>query len=378
MSTANLHEVARTGRWALVAWLLGAACGLGALVHFYGNRHTDFEQVTLAKGTTAVYATVGEDRIHCADDRDMALCLNGAARRGARGVVVWLGNSQLHAINQFHAGERSAAAELFTQLQARGLDLLVFSQPNANLQEHAVVAAALFDRIQVAALLLPVVFDDTREDGVRESLRETLHAPAVVRRLHPFKAGQAMLAANKSTSAGSETGAIRQTLQERMESTSLAWLDAHSTAWAARSEVRGDLLLALYGIRNTVFGIRPDTARPVIASRYDANLAALAMTLEMASQKHVPVFLYVAPIRQDAKLPYIPAQYETFKRDVQALAQAKGAAYLNWESLVPVDDWGSKQGTTISTDAEIDFMHFRAAGHRILANAAFEALKAVP
>lgn len=377
MNIAKPSASGTLARPALMAWIAGALAGLVLLAHFYGQRHTDFEQVTLAKGTTAVYASVGSDRIHCADDRDIAQCLSGAARRGARGAVLWLGNSQLHAVNQFHPGEHSAAAELFPRLQARGLDLLTFSQPNANLQEHAVLTASLLDRLPVAALLLPVVFDDMREDGVRESLRETLHAPAAAARLRSFPAGRAILAANKTAPAGGETGAIRQTLQERLEAASTGWLDAHSKAWAARSEVRGDILLALYGVRNTVFGIRPDTARRVIPSRYEANFNALAMTLDLAREKRIPVFLYVAPIRQDVKLPYVPAQYEKFKHEIQALAQAKGATYLNWEGLVPVEHWGSKDATTVGGEVEIDYMHFRAAGHKLLADAAFEALKAV-
>jgi len=365
-------------RWSqssLWAWLAGAALGLALLVGLYGRRATDFEQVTLAKGTTAVYAEVDGQRIHCADDRDMQLCVQGARKRGAPGEVVWLGNSQLHAINQFKVGERSAASQLFDHLKADGRDLLAFSQPNANLQEHAVVFAAALEQLKVEALLLPVVMDDTREDGVRETLRNMLHSPGVAARLGRYPSGVTLLKLNKTSGDGRETGAIRQTLQERMEGSATAWLDAHATFWAARKEVRGDVFLALYGLRNTVFGIRPDSVRRVIPSRYADNMGALELILAMAQAEHVPVRLYIAPIRQDAKLPYDMGQYGQFKSELASLAQKYKTTLLNWEALVPAEHWGSKDATSLGGAVEIDYMHFRADGHALLAEAAYRALK---
>ena len=362
-------------RWSLWAWLLGAVIGLSLLIGIYGRQATDFEQVTLAKGTTAVYAEVSGQRIHCADDRDMQLCVQGARQRGATREVVWLGNSQLHAINQLRKGERSAAAQLFDRLKADGRDLLAFSQPNANLQEHAVVFAAALDQLKVEALLLPVVMDDTREDGVRETLRKMLHSPGVAARLSRYPAGATLLRLNKTSSEGAETGAIRKTLQERMEGAATTWLDEHATFWAARKEARGDVMLALYSLRNSVFRIRPDTVRRLIPSRYAANMAALELILAMANAERVPVRLYIAPIRQDAKLPYDAGQYAQFKSEVAALAQSYQGTLLNWEALVLPEFWGSKDATSLGGEVEIDYMHFRADGHALLAEAAYRALK---
>lgn len=78
MNMARVDGKDQTARTALLAWLAGALVGLAVVLQLYGQRHTDFEQVTLAQGTSAVYAKVDAVPIHCADDRDMDQCIAGA------------------------------------------------------------------------------------------------------------------------------------------------------------------------------------------------------------------------------------------------------------------------------------------------------------
>ena len=42
--------------------------------------------------------------------------------------------------------------------------------------------------------------------------------------------------------------------------------------------------------------------------------------------------------------------------------------YLNLEDIVPPENWGQKNSTTLNDNLEIDFMHFNYEGHLILAN----------
>ena len=102
---------------------------------------------------------------------DLDECLKGYAMQ-ARGmpVVLWLGNSQLHAINHYRQGEETAAPDLHRRFRDWGIYFLALSQPNANLQEHHLLLAHLLDQLRVDTLVLPVVFDDMREDGIRASL----------------------------------------------------------------------------------------------------------------------------------------------------------------------------------------------------------------
>jgi len=61
-------------------------------------------------------------------------------------------------------------------------------------------------------------------------------------------------------------------------------------------------------------------------------------------------------------------EYDSFKNEVQILTKEQHAQFVNFEDLVPTDLWGSKDGTTLGEKTELDFMHFQAGGHSLLAN----------
>lgn len=362
----------------LLAWVAGAVVGLLVVKALYAAAQTDFEAVTLAKGTTTVRANVGSFPIHCEDDRDWARCVAGAKARGVRRVALWLGNSQLHAINQFKPGDVNATPLLHDALLSDGLDLITISVPNANLQEHAVDFAAVLEALPLDTLVLPVVFDDMREDGVRAEMHQMLQSPAVQQLFQGFDVGRQIIAANKPRATESATGAIRETVQEVAERRLTALLDVHSPVWHARAEAQGQIFLALYRFRNAVFNIKPQTARRMIPARYNTNFEALRMTLDIAKRRGVRVVLYVAPIRNDLPTPYFPDQYARLKREVGELATQYGTRLVNLESLVPAEFWGTKDSTSIGEEAEVDYMHFQAGGHRLLAQALASAVRATP
>ena len=97
------------------------------------------------------------------DRRTRTRCIRGAKQSGTATVFLWLGNSQLHAINQFKPGDVNAPPILFDRLRARNEYLVTFSEPNASLQEQLVLFSYLLPRLEPKALILPIVFDDFRE-----------------------------------------------------------------------------------------------------------------------------------------------------------------------------------------------------------------------
>jgi hypothetical protein len=363
----SILEPNNNGLFNLMSWVIGAIAGLIIIVVVFSNRNTNFNDVTLAKGTITFRASVNGYQIHCEDERDASLCIDGVSFRGKHNSVLWLGNSQLHAINQFKKGDLNAVPLLHDMLFGHGMDLIAFSQPNANLQEHSVVFTSLLSSLPIKTLIMPIVFDDTREDGIRQELISTLHKMDVTSVISNYAVGTQMLRINKPQTGDADTGAIRQTMQEIIEQKLTKWFESHSSFWLSRPEVRGSLFLALYELRNAVFQIKPETARPLIPSRYRVNMDALRMVLDIARKSNVRVILYIAPIRNDVGIPYLPDQYQSFKVDVIKLANEYNVKLLNLESLVPAEYWGTKDGTSLDSNVEIDFMHFQAAGHRLLA-----------
>jgi len=62
------------------------------------------DELALGKATTSVYANFDHIKIHCEGYSNSRQCIN-SANESSYPKVLWIGNSQLHAINQFQEGD---------------------------------------------------------------------------------------------------------------------------------------------------------------------------------------------------------------------------------------------------------------------------------
>lgn len=229
----------------LLAIVLGtfiAALGIGLV---FKPDQTNFEQAeALGAATTSVFSRMGDYPIHCRDSRDVAECLAGVRSRHAKSSVLWLGNSQLHAVNQWHEGDVNSTPLLFDRIKPIGLDLVTFSQPNANLQEHYVLFEYLKFKMPIKLLILPVVFDDTRESGIRKEISSLMDDSGAASAMLATEIGKRILRERATvTKAEGDTAGIAHTLQEQAEENLNQWLESHNALWASRPEMRGQLIL---------------------------------------------------------------------------------------------------------------------------------------
>ncbi len=362
----------RGSLWYLLPVLAGVIGGIALLVPYRDRLGYDYQHLALGKDAMPWFATLDGHPIHCMYVEDGAACRGAWRRRGGRPVVLWLGNSQLHGINQYRQGQVTATALLQPRLAGLGLDLLTFSQPNANFQEHLVMFQYLRQRLPLAALVLPLVFDDLRESGLRSGVAAALSDPPTRGVLAASATGERLLrldAQSRAEAANTAPGATRRTPQEISEAFLDGWLEEHVTLWALRPGIRGALFNALYEARNRMFDITSQTRRAMIPARRVVNMAALEDILETAARHQVPVLTYVAPLRSDVPTPYIEQEYREFKTAAQELARAHGARFVNLEVLVPGALWGTIISPDLRAEAAIDFMHFQAEGHRLMAQA---------
>ena len=119
--------------------LAGIVLGVGSLYFLAGETNTkeNFEELALGEENTAAVAELEGVQVHCLDLDDVDRCLDSYQRFGSRQeIVLWLGNSQVHTINQMQAGDVTASVILHRYLERNSKYFLTFSQPNANLQEH--------------------------------------------------------------------------------------------------------------------------------------------------------------------------------------------------------------------------------------------------
>lgn len=361
-----------------IAYALLAAQAIGGLVNY--------DEVGLGEGTESRFAQVDGRPIHCQDFTpghfaNADACFSAAESRPGGTSVLWLGNSQLHGLNQTRGSETTAVPIIDRWVRAHGAASITLSQPNANFQEHYAMFEIARASLPLKLLILPAVFDDTREDGVRESVLSGLSRSAARDALSGTAAGRRMVAqyrpaapAGNSGTQDGDLAALDHTVQERTERWFNDRLDEAAPLWANRPNARGEIFATLFKARNTALGIDPTTKRPVIPSRYQANMDALQDLLQSAAAHGVRVLVYIAPIRDDVEIPYVADEYARFKADVERLAGASSGAFANLEGIVPGPLWGTKEATRLGGAPEYDFMHFQAGGHRLLADSLTAAL----
>jgi hypothetical protein len=369
--------------WILVE--IGTGCILGfwiILEIFSGSSR--FEDLALGTETSS-YQALDErgEPAHLQKIRqpDLSQFLAAWSHRGNKPVILILGNSQSHSINQYKQGEANFVELVNHWMSNEPVDVVCHSLPNAGLQEFYLAFRFWQKRIPVKTLVVPLFMDDMREDGIRD----VFFAALVKDKFQLADTSQQLSAEinsnlrtywskNTNTKVSgekeSEMAALHETLQERTEVFFDDYLDKHSQAWRNRPNVRGEFFNWLYRARNSLFGIKANTVRKMIPHRYNKNMNALRLLLQSCNESGVKVLLYIPPIRSDVPLPYDMKAYEAFKREVQSIAMEYPGSmvYKDFEDIVPGKYWGYKAATDLSSEREVDFMHFQFEGHKILAD----------
>jgi len=350
------------GQWAprLIALLVGIGAGLLVLNYYYQKRIVP-EELALGKGTMSAVAEWNSTRLNAWRLDDYAAVYPAApGKAGDRREVLWLGNSQLHAVNQFKDGDTTAP---YFASDALGRPFYALSLPNASLQEHLVVTAWAIQHRTPEWLLVPIVFDDTREDGLRPDFK-VIDTPALRAALARTAPGEGLnkelekLVAGAKESQGTthDHFSLQVVVEEKLE----RWADKRWDVWAKRADIFSTFLATeVYQLRNKIFGITAKSKRPKIPLRYEKNLAALRALITAAAEANVKVIVYIPPLRWDTEPPYILEQYQACKADAQRAAKECGALFVDLDKTVPTEFWGDRYG-------DIDFMHFQVGGHKIM------------
>ena len=350
-----------------------------SLLLAYDLRHIDAATFGLAP-VTGLFGEIWDGQTFTADSVP-AIAKIVAQTKANAGVetetcepfsLLWLGNSQLHYINQFEAGDHIAPYWLRRELECPSVATpFGFSLPNANLQEHYILQRHVTRRVPIRMILLELCFDDLREEGLRPEFSVLLDddqltggepvATEIVSR------AQAQGRLDTSEENAGLDGFVQKGVEDGLDAALSEWWPL----WSHRQALRVSVLSDLYFTRNAVLGINPTTVRKLIPARYDRNMQALEALLRDAKANGISVLAYIAPIRQDLPIPYDPVEYERWKAVVGEIATNNGARLINLETLIPADLWGSYH------EDDVDFMHFRGPGHQIIARTLLPHVEAV-
>ena len=340
---------------------------------FVETSNKNFEELALGENTKGFTGKAGNIKIHCHNLTDYQECLSDYSKFGSNNpIILWLGNSQLHAINDYQEGQKTASTIFFDKAKKQKKYLLTLSQPNANLQEHLIILSHLIKKVPIENLILPIVFDDLREDGIRKNLQDIFYDEKSLKFIRTSEIGNNLILNHaQNDSSGNETNKNKKSFQDSSESYLNKKMEEVWPLWLKRSSLRGELFNSLYKFRNFVFNIDPTSTRKILPGQYKKNLQALKAILKIANKNNIKTLIYVVPIRNDIKIPYNLNEYDNFKKDIQKIATNNKIEFKNFENLVPNSMWGEKSTTTLENKNEVDFMHFKSSGHEILANSIF-------
>jgi hypothetical protein len=358
-----------------ISILVGLLMGILLLNFFLPKKGSQIrlEEFALAENTKTSMASVGNKKIHCSDLKDLNLCIEGyKIDRNNSPVILWLGNSQLHAINQYQLGNETAAPQIYRILKEYNFHTLTLSQANANLQEHYLLFAYLLDRLPLKTLILPIVFDDMRENEIRTDIQSVLKDQASYKKINETLSGKSLMTRYSGKDlADNKSNVLNDTKQTEFENLLDENLGKIWPLWTKRDIFRGELFGRLYLLRNSIFGIKATTTRKMIKGNYVKNIHAYQDILKLASENKVKVLVYIPPIRNDIKIPYDVKEYNSFKNEIKNIAEEYKVYFTSLEDLVPSEFWGRKASANLKGDEEVDFMHFQVEGHRLLAEAIF-------
>ncbi len=324
----------------------------------------DPNEFALGENNQEVFALYNNNPIHCMDMTDIDMCLESLTFYNKSKNILWLGNSQLHVINEKENDEKSASLMLFEKLFDKDIFLLTLSQPNANLQEHFILYEYLSKKIDIDILILPIVFDDLRETNIRENLRQILDIKKINTSIKKSKIGHKIISKINNDSNNLDNLLIN-TPQKKTEEFLEEKFSNYSGVWKNRDFLRVKLWQFLYNLRNKIFGINPQSIRSIIPQRYSDNILALKTILKKSKDQNIKVLLYIPPLRSDVDIPYDKFEYKKFKNDIFKISESKNIKFFNFDNTIPGKFWGFKRN---KDKKELDFMHFKVEGHEILYN----------
>lgn len=382
------HMRGRTSALRVLAFVLAVVVGIGADWWLFSHPAQDFAAAGLGINTTANEASFydGSRRVICFSLDDLDRCLGQLPPSTTRKRLLWLGWSQLYAINDFHAGDRTAPALLAERLDGADVDLISIAMPNINPREELLVYEYLRPRLKLSGVIVPAWLQGMKQEGIRPTWQAALADPATRAALATLPSGAAVLASvapqAKSAQEIGQQNLVQdtRTIQERVEQRLVAELGERFAPWRVRREAQGEIKLALLAgkaqvlrLRNLVLGTRAaDWINVIPPARYGINLEALTDLVSAARHDGLPVLVYVPPRPSGQQFPFDPAVYAAFKADCERMVRALGASFANIEDAVADGVWGEADNG--AGEIVTDHSHFKAAGHREMADALASAL----
>lgn len=295
-------------------------------------------------------------------------------RDEAGALIVWIGNSHLHAINGLQPGDQVSSYYLHVLLNGEtwpgDTPCFGLSYPNLHFIEQFLLTLWLMESADLPGDLVIVTgyrYHETRNKGVRSELKPMLHDPVIrewINEHHeletefPDAFRELRSEMTHDPAAGKDEKDIETMLREAV------W--DRLPVFSRRGDINANLRLMLARLRKFVFRIDTSTKRGVLLSRYVTSMDFMELAARAAAETGTRMLMYNVPLRPGVDSPFPEKEYRMYVEDMERIAAEAGpdVAFRDYDPVIPQPDWG-----TFYTSGQPDYSHFKASGHRILAEA---------
>ena len=330
----------------------------------FSQKDKKIKEFIIDKETQIVKEKINEKEIICDVNFVISNCLNEDLDNN----ILLLGNSQLNGINQKKKNDHLTSYYLINRLQKIDTNLITFALPNGSITEFLILYEYLNSKIKVDKLVIPLVFDDLREGNIRSDLSSLFDDFDFKNKFNKNQHRKKILKKIIKQNDVVKNYESEESIQDLVERKISNFLNTCCNYESKKKYAANRIYHNLYLLRNYIFNIDPSSERKMIPSFYQDNVESLKEIIKSSKKNNINLYFYIAPIRQDLKLPYKIDEYNEFLIFSEKISETYKVNFRNYEKIIPNNLWGTKPGTSIHRNKEVDFMHFQGPAHKILSS----------
>lgn len=347
--------------------LISIFCSIFIFNYVFNEKNNQVTKFVIDKETKIINSKFNGVDIICGVKSDVSECQERKTNKN----ILLFGNSQLNGINQIKENDFITSYYLKKKYDKIDTNFITYALPNGSITEFLVLYEYIISEIKIDKLVFALVFDDLREHKIRLDIQTLLKQKDLEAKFNTNSHRKKILKKISKNSITLKKYNTSVSFQDKIEIKIVHKLNECCSYEKKKSIANSKIYHNLYLLRNSIFNINPTTERRIIPSIYEDNLESLDEIINISKKKNVDLYFYIAPIRNDFKIPYNLEDYNSFKKFIKAISNKNKINFVNFEKIIPNYLWGTKPGTNLGTKKEIDFMHFQGPAHKILSENIF-------
>lgn len=171
-------------------------------------------------------------------------------------------------------------------------------------------------------LILPIFLDDTRDQSIRESLKN--YISKICNNFQP-------LSTNKYKK---ENDLNNISNNNKLDKTILKQTFVLKDIQSINSHFR----VFIYKLRNSILGIKASSKRKIIPAAYEFNVKVLENIIDLRKSSGMPTILDIPPLLHFAsgkEIPYFRDDYLNFKNEMNDIYHKENCIFFDLDSIIP-------------------------------------------